>query len=523
MSNTGLTSDNVHLGTVYSSGSMPMSPGARLGPYQVQSRLGGGGMGEVWKAHDAKLQRTVAIKVLHDTADAASRILAEARAASALNHPHICTIHDVGDADGQSFIVMEHVEGKPLSELTPSDGLSQETVIRYATQIADGLAHAHQHGIVHRDLKSANVVITPDGRAKVLDFGVADKLPAAEAAQLTMTHTATAQPGLLVGTLAYCRQATAGRGGDVPERRVEPGRVALRNGERPVAVQGQIRNRGGREHLEGHRSSTTGPGVGQPAVHHRRCLARNQSGGTRTVRQCTRRWRHRVGRRAHADAEHAASIASSRRAAPDCGGRCRLVGGRPRRDLGLLGSRVGDPAGTATAVPRLVNPRQITSALGVEGRLTWSPDTHRIAYESEQSGNWDIWVAQVGGQQPVNLTADQTGLDARPSWSPDGTRMAFVSDRDGVGYYTMSALGGPAQKVMSANANSAVSPHRPQWSADGDELAGIVTGDDGNAAIEIVTLNSRESRRVVLPGSNFGFDPSWSPSGQLFALVESGG
>ena len=103
---------------------MPMSPGARLGPYEVQSRLGGGGMGEVWKAYDAKLQRTVAIKVLHDTADAASRILAEARAASALNHPHICTIHDVGDADGQSFIVMEHVEGKPLSELIRSDGLA---------------------------------------------------------------------------------------------------------------------------------------------------------------------------------------------------------------------------------------------------------------------------------------------------------------------------------------------------------------------------------------------------------------
>jgi serine/threonine protein kinase len=90
---------------------MPMTPGARLGPYDLQSRLGGGGMGEVWKAYDAKLQRTVAIRVLHDTADAASRIRAEARAASALNHPHICTIHDVGDANGQSFIVMEHVEG----------------------------------------------------------------------------------------------------------------------------------------------------------------------------------------------------------------------------------------------------------------------------------------------------------------------------------------------------------------------------------------------------------------------------
>ena len=95
---------------------MPIEPGTRLGPYDLQSRLGGGGMGEVWKAYDPKLQRTVAIKVLKDqTEDAASRILAEARSASKLNHPHICTVYDAGEADGQSFIVMEHVEGKPLS------------------------------------------------------------------------------------------------------------------------------------------------------------------------------------------------------------------------------------------------------------------------------------------------------------------------------------------------------------------------------------------------------------------------
>jgi serine/threonine protein kinase len=187
---------------------MPLSPGARLGPYDLQARLGGGGMGEVWKAYDAKLQRTVAIKILHETADAASRILTEARAASALNHPHICTIHDVSDADpstgsGQavSFIVMEYVEGKPLSELIPSDGLPPGSIIRYGTQIADALAHAHAHDIVHRDIKSANVVITPDGRAKVLDFGVAQKLPAAEAA--TRTHEAISHAGMLVGTLTH--------------------------------------------------------------------------------------------------------------------------------------------------------------------------------------------------------------------------------------------------------------------------------------------------------------------------------
>ena len=162
--------------------------GRNLAHYEILGKLGSGGMGEVWKAYDPKLQRTVAIKVLkNQTEDAASRILTEARAASGLNHPHICTIHDVGQEDGQSFIVMEHVEGKPLSELIPSDGLPPESVIRYGTQIADALAHAHEHGIVHRDLKSANVVITPEAQVKLIDFGIAVPLSSTDADAVTRT------------------------------------------------------------------------------------------------------------------------------------------------------------------------------------------------------------------------------------------------------------------------------------------------------------------------------------------------
>ncbi len=181
---------------------MPLEPGTTLGPYDLQSRLGGGGMGEVWKAYDPKLQRTVAIKVLHETDDASSRILAEARAASALDHPHICTVYEVGEHDGVAFIVMAHVEGKPLSELIPADGLPPESVIRYGTQIADALAHAHEHGIVHRDLKSANVVITRDGQIKLIDFGIAVPLPDqdAEAVTRTMAVPVSSAP---MGTLAY--------------------------------------------------------------------------------------------------------------------------------------------------------------------------------------------------------------------------------------------------------------------------------------------------------------------------------
>ena len=144
---------------------MPLSPGTRLGQYEIQAPLGEGGMGAVYRAHDTVLQRTVAIKVLGQGSGegeyARNRLLHEARSASALNHPHICTVHEVGEEDGQAYIVMEHVEGRPLRETIPAEGLPPDTVVRLGAQIADALAHAHDHGIVHRDLKSANVRCYP--------------------------------------------------------------------------------------------------------------------------------------------------------------------------------------------------------------------------------------------------------------------------------------------------------------------------------------------------------------------------
>src|SRR3984957_20737828 len=151
--------------------------GKSLGRYPIQEQLGAGGMGVVYSAYDPILERKVAIKVVGDrviTDNAARKLLLrEARAASSLNHPNICTIHEVGDADGEAYIVMEKVEGQALSSLVGTTGLPPETVVRYGIQIADALEHAHKHGIVHRDLKSTNAVVTPEGRVKVLDFGLA--------------------------------------------------------------------------------------------------------------------------------------------------------------------------------------------------------------------------------------------------------------------------------------------------------------------------------------------------------------
>ena len=187
---------------------MSLAGGTRIGTYQITELLGAGGMGEVYRAHDGRLDRDVALKLLpaawfSDEA-ARARLLREARAAAGLNHPNICTIHEVGEADGQPFIAMEHVPGEPLNAVLARGSVPLDSTLRYAGQLADALAHAHDRGVIHRDLKSANIVITPDGRAKILDFGVAKRLPIGEGAQ-AMTNSALelTQEGSIVGTLPY--------------------------------------------------------------------------------------------------------------------------------------------------------------------------------------------------------------------------------------------------------------------------------------------------------------------------------
>ncbi len=181
--------------------------GQRLGHYRIVEKIGEGGMGVVYRAHDESLDRDVALKVLPASSfsdpAARARLLREARTASQLNHPNICTIHEVGEAEGQGYIAMEFVEGQPLSARLAAGPLPVEHVLRYGLQLAEALGHAHERGVLHRDLKSANVVITAEGRAKVLDFGLAKRLSENELDEATRSQASLTAPGTLVGTLAY--------------------------------------------------------------------------------------------------------------------------------------------------------------------------------------------------------------------------------------------------------------------------------------------------------------------------------
>jgi len=183
--------------------SPPAMTGHVIGHYELQARLGVGGMGEVYEAVDRRLKRTVAIKLV-PTGDprAQARLWREAQHASGLNHPNICVVHEIGEAEGLAYIVMERVAGQSLGEAIPEHGLPVDTTLDYAVQIAGALAHAHEHGIIHRDLKGANVMVTPEGRVKVLDFGLARRLDDATAGKAPESSSWTVT-GAIAGTLSY--------------------------------------------------------------------------------------------------------------------------------------------------------------------------------------------------------------------------------------------------------------------------------------------------------------------------------
>ena len=186
---------------------MQIKPGVVLSHYRLDEKLGEGGMGVVYRAWDQHLERPVALKLISERLlgdeNARARFLREARTASALNHPNICVVHEVGEAELHAYLVMEHVEGKSLDTLIPEHGLPAESVLHLGVQLADALAHAHARGIVHRDLKSANVMVTSDRRVKVLDFGLAKRMEEEDLDSLRTRSAALTAAGVIVGTPAY--------------------------------------------------------------------------------------------------------------------------------------------------------------------------------------------------------------------------------------------------------------------------------------------------------------------------------
>jgi len=505
--------------------------GQTVAHYKILEQIGSGGMGDVYLAEDTRLDRKVALKILPpdliDDTERRARFTREAKALAALSHPNIVTVHSVEEAGAVHFITMELVKGQTVAAMLPKKGFGLDKFFEVAIPLVDALAAAHQQGITHRDLKPANVMVSENGRVKVLDFGLAKaELSRPDGAALP-TRSAT-QEGHIVGTPAYMAPEQAeGKTVDARSDIFSLGIVfyEMLTGERPfaggtaAAIVASILKDTPRPVRE---LQPAIPRELARLVH--RCLAKDPIDRYQSAIDL----RHGL-EETKQDVDSGDMIAGH----PPAGRRswwtplaiAAFVLVAAAGVVWLVRSR---ESRSVLAVPRLRNAVQVTSSLNVESYPTWSPDGGRLAYESSDSLDYaaphDIWVAQIGGGEPVNLTKD-AGNNRLPSWSPDGREIAFFSDRDGVwGLYTVAAIGGNPRNVLSLPGITGDNWSAPQWSRDGAKLL-VAVHQAGENVVIVLSRQSLETTRVGLPKheGNSCWDLSMAPDGRRFAYVEGGG
>ncbi len=497
---------------------MSLGVGTRLGPYEVQALLGAGGMGEVYRARDTRLRRDVALKVLQDggLADAArKRLLREARAAAALNHPNICTVHEVDDAAG--FIAMELVAGQPLHELIRRGAFEASRVCRLGAQLADALDHAHRQGVVHRDFKSANVIVTAEDRPVIVDFGIA-RLKAGSGEGTTELLSSDHLPGQLAGTLPYMAPEVL-QGADADARsdiwalgvvlhEMITGKLPF---ARPTASElcaAILRD-----------PPAPLPREAPPAlaaiVH--RALAKNPPERYRTAGE-VRAALELAGAVAEVPEASVLSVEAPanqtrRWRAIALGLGAALVGAALLAVIAVNRRTGVAPAGSETGLTQAM---QLTNYGGTETDASLSPDGRSFVFVSNHGGRPDLWLRQVAGGEPVRLTIDVEG-EAHPIFAFDGESIYFTRfDKDGPSIWRIGALGGPARKVVAGG-------HLPAPSPDGRDLA-YHAGEPGAMSLMIASL-AGENRRIVAKNLLFGYlntRASWSPDGRQIAFTRQG-
>jgi len=532
---------------------MSLVAGTRLGPYEIQSAIGAGGMGEVYKARDTRLDRTVAIKVLpaelSADPDRRVRFEREARAIAALNHPHICTLHDIGTHEGTTYLVMEHLPGQTLADRVLKGPLPLAQALDIAVQIAEALDAAHKHGIVHRDLKPGNVMLTTGGAgrsgvtvAKLLDFGLAKlaahgERPALAGGASVPTQAAplTAE-GTVLGTLQYMApEQLEGKEADARTDLWALGAVLYEmvTGRRAFEGESQVSLIGNIMNAEPPALSTLQP-LTPPSLDRlvKKCLAKHPDD----------RWDG-----AHDVADELRWLGDDLQRAKSTGGagaRSRPGAGRVAgyllaavAALGLVvavtwvlagGWRQVRPGAPMTAIPAVTYP-------GIFYGATLSPDGDRIAFSwnGPAGDNFDIYVRLVGAGEPLRLTRDPAAETA-PAWSPDGKLIAFIrlmkpgTDRR-AGVFVVPVLGGPDRRI----AEIAWSP-RPlwinfanlAWSPDGRWLVTTDRSGVGEPyALHLISVETGAKRQLTSPPARSwvggDFSASFSPDGRFLTFVRS--
>jgi serine/threonine protein kinase len=492
----------------------PTVPGELIGPYQLIERIGSGGMGEVWSARDTRLDRMVALKF--SSSRFSDRFAREARSIAALNHPGICTLYDVGP----NYLVMEFIDGITLDRAVPKHGLRLGEALRYGVEIADAIAAAHAQGIVHRDLKPGNIMVTPKGRVKVLDFGLATAVVSGDLAKPSnQTATAIAAPatggGAILGTVAYMSPEQA---------------QGL-----PVDARSDIFSFGVLfyEMLTGAK-----PFGGNTTIALLAAVVNQEPRPVREVadlpldieRLLSRCLRKSPDRRIQTMADLHAALVDLKEESDS--GKLSAVGTavahpstRIRWRWPVIAAAVVVAAaagwwafdGRPSAQP--ARPIKITNYANAQRDPALSPDGSQVAFSwtGEKGGNWDIYVKHISESEPHRLTTDP-GLDRWPLWSPDGSRIMF---RRGDAVYSMSALGGSERKLASGLPFpfTAAAGGEMSWSPDGKRLA-IAS----QAGIFDLPAEGGELRAVTTPPGALMrlLAPAFSPDGRTLAYFRCG-
>ena len=499
--------------------------------YRIVEKIGEGGLGVVYKAVDTHLDRPVAVKILppDKVADPERkrRFVLEAKAASALHHPNIVVIHDIASDQGVDFIVMEYVDGPSLDHLIGRRGMKLASALALAVQIADGLSKAHAAGIVHRDLKPTNVMVTPGGLVKILDFGLAKLTePALTAAgPQTMTLAQAEKPrteeGFVVGTAAYMSPEQA-EGGTVDARSdIFAFGVLLYEmltGQRAFQRESRMKTLAAVLGEEPKPASELNEAL--PAEIERllvRCLRKDPA----------RRWQTasdlRVALQDLKEESESGKLpaASAQR-------------GRGRRRPGIFWAAAAGgvilllAAVIFVLLPRMRKPApapayattRLTYDAGFTAMPARSPDGKMVAYVSDREGdgNLELWVQQVSGGKPLRLTNTPCN-EHSPSFSADGTKIAYCADGAGGGIFVIDALGGEPRKIVDASGLGL------RFSPDGTRLAFVSLP---------ASLDTRLFNLYVVPAQggapmpvhpefltsylSQGATPIWSPDGKAILI-----
>ena len=519
----------------------PIAVGSRLGPYEVIAPLGAGGMGEVWRARDPRLRRDVALKLLpaEVSLDAArlARFEQEAQAASALNHPAIVTVFDVGTADGSAYIAMELIEGSTLRALLAEGPIPARRLAPIAAEAASGLAAAHEAGIVHRDVKPENLMITRDGRVKILDFGLAKPVPTPSGVLSEMaTAAAATEPGAILGTVSYMSPEQV-RALPLDHRSdlFSFGAVLyeMLSGRRPFAGASTADTLSAILREE---PADLPPGV-PPALERivRRCLEKEPGRRFQSARDLAFALEALSGLQSSVSALVAAVPARSAR-----GVRAAI----------LIAAAVAIAFGAGLllrpALPRRHAPSfervtRLTAGPAQEFSPVLSPDGKWIAYLSDARGPVDVWVRFLAGGEPANLTekinltvqrkAEIGGIDI----SPDGSLIAFDAGPSSAASSSVSAvpfgvpgsigsveswvipapLGGTPRRLVEKG-------HAARWSPDGRSIVFVRAGSTLGDGLAVADADGGNVRDILKPRAALHAHwPAWSADGRFIYFVSS--